>query len=143
MRLSWFVKEFLAVLIALSLSVASLVWAAMEASIPPHQYSVLVIGFASGFIPILVEFVISYRNGTLFLKDKEAVAAKKAKNVKLARLLFIPGVTFGVVFAYFPESVRVFFLSVTAGYLLPFSVALLIHFLRNHKEIEKIAKEIQ
>lgn len=142
MKVSWFVKELTAVLAMLVFSILFLIWAIVEASDSPHQYSVVAIGFAGGFIPILVESIISYRNGTLFLKDKKAVAAKKAKNVRLARLLFMPGVAFGIVFAYFPGSVKVFLLSSGAGYLLPYSIGLLVHLLKNHKEIEKIAKDL-
>jgi hypothetical protein len=142
MKLSWFAKEFTAVLLALAFSIISLIWAIVEASDSPHQYSVVAIGFAGGFISILIEFIVAYRNGTLFLKDKKVVAAKKAKNVKLARLLFMPAVAFGIVFAYFPGSAKVFLLSLAAGYLLPYSFGLLVHFLKNHKEIEKISKDL-
>lgn len=142
MKLSWFVKEFTAVLVILAFSLLSLIWAVVEASDSSHQYSVVAIGFAGGFIPILIEFIVSYRNGTLFLKDKKAVASKKQKNVKLARLLLMPGIAFGVVFAYFPGLIRIFLLSLAAGNLLPFSFGLLMHFLKNHKEIEKIAKDL-
>lgn len=141
MKVSWFVKEFTLVLSVLVVSIILPIWAINEAS-DSHQYSVVAIGFAGGFIPILIEFIIAYRNGTLFLKDKKAVAAKKAKNVKLARILFGPGVAFGITFAYFPGSVKVLLLSLAAGYLLPYSIALLVHFLKNHKEIEKITKDL-
>jgi len=142
MKLSWFIKELTAVLVIVMFSIVSLIWAIVEASDSPHKYSVVAIGFAGGFIPILIEFIIAYRNGTLFIKDKKAVAAKKAKNVKLARSLFLPGIAFGLVFAYFPGSIKVFLLSLAAGYLLPYSVVLLMHFLKNHKEIEKISKDL-
>ncbi len=141
MKVSWFVKEFTIVLSVLAISIILPIWAIIEAS-NTRQYSVVAIGFAGGFIPILIEFIISYLKGTLFLKDKKAVAAKKAKNTKLARLLFAPGVAFGIAFAYFPGSMKVLLLSLAAGYLLPYSIALLVHFLKNHKEIEKIAKDL-
>jgi len=141
MKLSWFVKEFAAVLLVVATSILLLIWAIIEAS-NSSQYSVVAIGFAGGFIPILIEFIVSYRNGTLFLKDTKAVAAKRAKNVKLARLSFGPAVALSIVFAYFPGAVKVFLLSLAAGYLLPYSIVMLVHFLKNHKEIEKIAKDL-
>ena len=141
MKLSWFAKEFTAVLVILALSILLLIWAVAEAS-HASQYSVVAIGFVGGLIPILMEFIVSYRNGTLFLKNKKVVATKKAKNAKLARLLLVPAVAFGIVFAYFPGSARVFLLSLAAGYILPYSFGLLLHFLKNHKEIEKIAKDL-
>ncbi len=141
MKLSWFAKEFTAVLVVVAVSILLLIWAIVEAS-DSHQYSVVAIGFAGGFIPILIEFIVAYRNGTLFIKDKKAVAARRARNRRLAKLSFIPAVVFGMVALRFPESVKVLLLSLAAGYLLPYSIGLCVHFLKNHKEIEKIAKDL-
>lgn len=79
MKLSWFIKELSAVLLILAFSILSLIWAIVEVSDMLHQYPVVAIGFVGGLIPILIEFVASYRNNTLFLKDKKAVATKKQR----------------------------------------------------------------
>lgn len=142
MKLSWFMKELATVLLVLAFSILSLIWAIIEASDSPHQYTVFAVGFGGGLISILIEFIVSYRNGTLFLKNKQDVAAKKQGNIKLARLLLMPGVAVGITFAYFPGSLKVMLLSFVAGYLLPFSFGLLIHFIKNHKEVEKITKNL-
>lgn len=107
MKLSWFAKEFTAVLTFLVASMLLLVVAIIEASDSPHKYSVVAIGFAGGFIPILIEFIVAYRNGTLFIKDKKAVAARVARNRRLAKLSFVPAVVFGIVLLRFPESMKV------------------------------------
>ena len=142
MKLSWFAKEFTAVLTFLVISILSLVVAIIQASDSPHKYSVVAIGFVGGFIPILIEFIVAYRNGTLFIKDKKAVAARVARNRRLGKLSLIPAIVFGIVALRFPESIKVLLLSLAAGYLLPYSIGLLVHFLKNHKEIEKIAKDL-
>ena len=142
MKLSWFAKEFTAVLVVLVTSILLLIWAIVQASDSPHKYSVVAIGFVGGFIPILIEFIVAYRNGTLFIKDKKAVAARMARNRRLAKLSFIPAVVFGIVALRFPGSMKALLSSLAAGYLLPYSIGLLVHFLKNHKEIEKIAKDL-
>lgn len=142
MKLSWLVKESIALIITVTSSTALLVWAIFEASNASSGYYELSLGFAGGFIPLLMEFINAYRSNTLFIKDKKTVAARKMKNQKLARVLLMPAVAFGLIFAYFPGSIRVILIGMASGYLLPYSLALVFHFIKHHKEIEKISRDI-
>lgn len=142
MKLSWFTKELISVITILVFSIAILILATLEFSGLSNQYFVFVVGIFSGIIPIIYEVYIAHKNGSFFLKNKDAIAAKKAKNAKITKSLLALGAGFGLTFALFPDLIRLFLLSAAAGYLLPFSLLLLIHFLKNHKEIEKIAKDL-
>lgn len=142
MKLPWLAKQILAVLFFLVLSIFISIGAFVEGSGSPHQYSILPIGFMLGFIPITFQFITSYKNGTLFIRDKQVIIERRQKNQKLSKLFIVPGVLFGMVFAYFPESIKLFLLSAMSGFLLPLSIGLALHVLKNHKEIEEITKDL-
>lgn len=143
MKLSWLAKELFAVLFILLVSIVISGWAIAETSGSAlrYRYIVLAMGFLTGFIPITIEFIVSVKNGTLFIRDRKVIAERKQKNRRLARLLIAPAIVLGMLFAYFPGSIKIFLLSGASGYLLPYSVGIVVHFIKNHKEIEKITKK--
>jgi hypothetical protein len=141
MKIRWLIKELLSVLFILTASLIIAIWATLEAS-NSSGYPLLIIGFLTGFIPIMTEFIVAYQRETLFVRKKEAISAKMVRNKKNARHFLIPAVVFGIAFVYFPKDVKTLFLSAVAGYLLPFSIFLTFYFTKNHKAIEKITKNI-
>lgn len=49
-----------------------------------------------------------------------------------------PAVALAVLLAYFPDMARLALFGLAAGYLVSLSVGLLIHFAKNHREIERL-----
>jgi hypothetical protein len=105
-----------------------------------HGTGVLVLGLACGAIPIVIELIIAWRKGRLFIRDKAEIMARQSRNKQLARNMLWPAAGLGVTLSYFPAGWQIFLLAVIAGYLLPFSIALIIHFVKNHREIESITR---
>ena len=136
--MKWYLREVSGVLLTLFAAIGLLIWAINEASGADSGTTVLTLGLVGGAIPITIEFLIAWHRKELFIRDRAKIASKQARNKQLARIFFVPAVVFGVLMTNYSGSFKVAILGLFAGYLLPYSILLTIHFMKNHKEIKKL-----
>ena len=99
---------------------------------------VLAAVFAAGAAAILTEGVIAWRRGTLFIRDRRKIQERRDRNLRLPRVLIGAAMALAVLFAFFPDMARLVLLGLAAGYLVPWSIGLIIHFAKNHREIKRL-----
>lgn len=138
--MSWFWRELLKVLMAPLIAFGALAIGITEAYGQGEgaAWFVLAVVFAAGTAGILTEAVIAWRRGTLFIRDQRKIQERRARNLRLSRVLIGPAVALAVVLRFFPDMARLALFGIAAGYLVPGSVGLLIHFAKNHREIERL-----
>ena len=138
--MSWFWRELLKVLVAPLIAFGLLAVGISEAYSQGKAaaWFVLAVAFAAGAAAILTEAIIAWRRGTLFIRNRRKIRERRARNLQLSRVLIGPAVAFVLLLAFFPDMARLALFGLAAGYLVPWSVGLLIHFAKNHREIERL-----
>jgi hypothetical protein len=66
------------------------------------------------------------------------IEERRIRNKRLSRVLIGPSVALAWLLAFFPEMARLALFGLAAGYLVPWSVGLLIHFAKSQREIERL-----
>lgn len=142
-NIPWLVQRLTLIAVILLMAGGLLIAAFQQASKLNSGTTVLTIGFLVGFIPIMIELFIAWRNHTLFIRDKATIISRQARNRRIVDIFIGPSIVFAVLVKYFPHSLQTALAAISAGYLLPYSIFLTIHFVLHHKEIEKIALAIK
>ncbi len=137
MRDPWFRRELLRLLIFPAFALAAALIGAVLAA-DADAWPAYAVGLAAGFFPIAIEFEVARRRGTLFLRDRRAIARKRRRGNALARWSFGPAVVLAAVFGMLGGSVQAALCGLAAGYLLPLSVFLFVHLFRDHDEIRRV-----
>jgi hypothetical protein len=137
---SWFWRELLKVLIAPLFAFGVLAMAIAEAYDRGERVAwfVLAAAFSAGAAAILLEGVVAWRRGTLFIRDRRKIEKRSARNLRLSRVLIGPAFALAALLAFFPQMARLVLFGLTAGYLVAWSVGLVLHFAKNHREIERL-----
>lgn len=108
-----------------------------------NSYWALGIGFAAGLAPAVDRVVRAWRSGsgTMLIKDPVALSSAKRRNREVGRLLVFPAIASGSVLAFLPKLLYLFVHSFLGSFVFFIGLSVVYHFLRHHKEIEKLARE--
>ncbi len=77
----------------------------------------------------------------MLIKDPVALSSAKERNREVGRLLAPPAIGSGSVLAFLPKLLHLFVNSFLGSFVFFMGLSLVYHFLRHHKEIEKLARE--
>jgi hypothetical protein len=95
-------------------------------------------GLAAGLVAIAGEFLVRRARSELFVRDRAEIARRRARNRAAGRSIGA-AVVVAALFGVAGGSLQAAAFGFAAGYLLPLSVFLFLHFARHRDEIRRLA----
>jgi hypothetical protein len=101
--------------------------------------SALVVGLTAGLIVVALTFVVAWRRGPLFVRDRAEIAKRRRRNKQHVQIVAWIAVPIGVVAAAVPGVGQIGLLAFCAGFLVASGAWILAHFALHHAEIERLS----
>jgi hypothetical protein len=138
--LPWFWRELLKVsafpLLAFGLLAIACLEAAGEGA---RGWGAFAVGIGGGALGSGYERFRAWRRNELFIRDPAQVATRRARAREVSASILGPAVGLAVAVTVFPGLLRIVLFALGAGYLVPMSILVVVHFALHHEEIERIA----